>query len=402
VDRETALARVESLLVDPPTEAAVDVTGDVVVVAEGLAASPGRAVGELCVDPDEAVRLAEHGTELILVRPETSPADVHGMASARGLVTTLGGLVSHAAVVARSWGLPAVVGCSGVDVTADGLAAGEHRLRIGTVITVDGDGGRLLLGAHPATGSELPEVAVLRGWRAELDVAPNPDPAVVGRVAPPAISRRGQLTTDDCLRTLALKGMATAEALAGAALATPEAASSALVALVEAGQASVGPGDRFMLTPAGTASVDELYDAEAVDAGPAIEPVFERFDELNLRFKQVVTDWQMRPPADDPDADPVLNDHTDESYDAAVIATLDNEVNAGIRSVLAAIARSVPRMADYELRLADAMAAIASGDTQMVASPLRDSYHTVWFELHEELIRLTGRNRADEAAAGRA
>ena len=403
LDRASAVARVESLLDDPPTEAAVDAHPDQrAVLADGLAASPGRAVGQLCVDPDEAVTAAERGAELILVRPETSPADVHGMAAARGLVTTLGGLVSHAAVVARSWGLPAVVGCSGIEVTAEGIVTGEGPFPVGTIVTVDGDAGQLLLGDHPATGAEVPEVAVLRGWRAELDATPHPDPAVVSQVDPPSVTLADELDADDCLRTLALKGMATTDAIAAAALATPEAAAAALADLLAAEQVSIGPGDRYLLTPAGTASVDASYTAEAVSAGPAIEPVFARFDELNLRFKRVVTDWQMRPPPGDPDGDPVLNDHTDEDYDAAVLAALEAEVHTGIRSVLATIATGVPRLAAYELRLGEAMAAIASGDTQMVASPLRDSYHTIWFELHEELIRLTGRNRADEAAAGRA
>ena len=66
------------------------------------------------------------------------------------------------------------------------------------------------------------------------------------------------------------------------------------------------------------------------------------------------------------------------------------------------VAASEPRFARYSDRLAAAIDAVTGGDTQMVAHPLRESYHTVWFELHEELIRLTGRNRADEAAAGRA
>ncbi|MGI9614728.1 MAG: pyruvate, phosphate dikinase [Acidimicrobiales bacterium] len=410
VDRATAVERVAPLLDDPPTEAAVDPSGgdDVLVIAEGLAASPGRAVGELCVSPDDAVRLSEAGADLILVRHETSPADVHGMAAARGLATTLGGLVSHAAVVARSWGLPAVVGCADIEIVADGIVAGSNRVPIGTVITVDGDGGRLLLGDHPATGAELPEVAVLRGWRAQLSGASaiksghQTEGGADDTLASVSDELSDDLVDDDALRTLGLKGMATAESLAGSALATVDAAAAALAALVEAGRVSVAAGDRYLLTADGTARIDELYEVEAVDAGPVIEPHFERFDELNLRFKQVVTDWQMCPPADDPAGDPVLNDHTDDAYDAAVLAALDADVHAGISSILSEVSKGVSRLAVYHRRLSDAMDAIKSGDTQMVASPLRDSYHTVWFELHEELIRLTGRNRADEAAAGRA
>lgn len=410
VDRETAVERVAALLDDPPTEAAADTSGaeDIVVLAEGLAASPGRAVGELCVSPDDAVRLSESGADLILVRPETSPADVHGMAAARGLATMLGGLVSHAAVVARSWGLPAVVGCSDIEVADDGIVADGHRVPAGTMITVDGDGGRLLLGDHRAAGAELPEVAVLRGWRAQLsevstaERASGPDGGADDTIAPESDEPADDLADDDALRALGLKGMATAESLAGSAFATTAAAAAALAALVEAGRVSVATGDRYLLTPDGTARIDELYETEAVEAGPVIEPHFERFDQLNLRFKQVVTDWQMRPPADDPAGDLILNDHTDDAYDAAVLTALDADVHAGISAILTDIAAGVSRLVVYQRRLSDAMDAIKSGDTQMVASPLRDSYHTVWFELHEELIRLTGRNRADEAAAGRA
>ncbi len=116
--RAQALDSVAEILQDPPRmtnpEAADD--PDHVVLATGLAASPGRVVGRLCTGIDEAIAAGARGESVILVRRETSPADIAGMAEAAGLVTSLGGLVSHAAVVARSWGVPAVVGAADITV----------------------------------------------------------------------------------------------------------------------------------------------------------------------------------------------------------------------------------------------------------------------------------------------
>lgn len=138
------------------------------VVARGLAAAPGRAVGVLCTDVDRAVALEADGVDVVLVRQETSPADVRGMAASIGLVTAVGGLVSHAAVVARSWGMPAVVGASDLVVDDAGVAGPGGRVADGEVVTVDGDAGRLLRGAHPRAGAEPEQLEVLRSWAAAL------------------------------------------------------------------------------------------------------------------------------------------------------------------------------------------------------------------------------------------
>ena len=87
---------------------------DLKVIAKGLAASPGAAVGQVYFTADDAADAAERGEKVILVRNETSPEDVHGMQVAEGILTARGGLVSHAAVVARGWGIPAVVGAEAV------------------------------------------------------------------------------------------------------------------------------------------------------------------------------------------------------------------------------------------------------------------------------------------------
>jgi pyruvate,orthophosphate dikinase len=391
LDRIQAVARVADLLDSPPTEAPEEPDPAAVILAEGLAASPGRAVGLVCLDADDAVVRSAAGQDVILVRPETSPADVHGMAAARGLVTRFGGLVSHAAVVARSWGLPAVVGAGGIEIGTDSITAHGHQVAVGQPITVDGDRGLVILGAHPGQGAEMNEVRVLRRWRDELS-APDP-PAEGGGLADGT-----EVTDAECRRLLVLKGMATADTLAGLLGVDAEVTGAVLDALVAAGQVTPGPGDRFLLTPAGTAAAEAAYAEEAALVGPHIESVLDRFHELNARFKQVVTNWQMRVVG----GESVVNDHSDVDYDAAVLNSLTVEIHGGICEVIDVVAQGLARIGAYRRRLDAAVAAILDGDRHMVAHPLRESYHTVWFELHEELIRLSGRNRADETAAGRA
>ena len=172
VDRAEAVRRCRHLLTPEASLTGTDGTEDAgdggPVVATGLAASPGRAVGVLCLDLDAAVALHEQGHDVVLVRRETSPADVHGLAAAAGLVTTLGGLVSHAAVVARSWGIPAVVGATELELGDDHISGRGLVVRVGEEVTVDGDAGRLLGGAHRRTGEESPDLDVLRRWADEL------------------------------------------------------------------------------------------------------------------------------------------------------------------------------------------------------------------------------------------
>ncbi len=168
LDRAGAVERCRSLLAEPPTLGPAGDSGDAVVVT-GLAAAPGRGIGTLCLDVDAAVEARDRGVDVVLVRSETSPADVRGLAASVGLVTTHGGLVSHAAVVARSWGLPAVVGAGRLRILDDAVEADGIRVAVGEIVTVDGDGGRLLRGAHPGERSPVPEVAVLRRWVEALE-----------------------------------------------------------------------------------------------------------------------------------------------------------------------------------------------------------------------------------------
>ena len=136
LSKAEAVARVRSLLADPPTTTSAR-SGLVLPLITGLPASPGMATGPIVTSPEAAEAAAEAGQAAILVRAETSPDDVHGMARAAGILTSRGGLASHAAVVARGWGIPAVVGAAGMQVDdgrvvlrrADARGRGGHHDR---------------------------------------------------------------------------------------------------------------------------------------------------------------------------------------------------------------------------------------------------------------------------------
>ena len=348
-------------------------------------------MGRLCTEIEDAIAGEERGDHIILIRRETSPADIAGMAAASGLVTTLGGLVSHAAVVARSWGVPAVVGAVGLTVLPHGIRVGDRTVAAGEMLTIDGDRGLVLLGDHRSEETEVEEVRILRRWLREASES-SPEAAV-------ASGGSGEIpTARSCERVLALKGMGSVESIAGVLGCSAADVRPIAAELVAAGRAQNLPGDRIRLLPAALARVDERYAADAVRLTPVIEPVLDEFHTVNDHFKHVVTAWQIR----EIDGESVPNDHTDDGYDTGVIGRLRAEVHASIVPIIETVAAAEPRFGRYVERLDAALTAVEGGDAQMVAHPLRDSYHTVWFELHEEMIRLTGRNRADEAEAGRA
>jgi pyruvate,orthophosphate dikinase len=155
------------------------------VIATGLGASPGAAVGHAYFSADAAKEAAERGRRVILVRTETSPEDVHGMLAAEGILTARGGLVSHAAVVARGWGKPAVVGAEALRVGPDSftveLASGPVTVREGDTISIDGTSGQVVLGeVELSAGEAPPEMEVLLGWadevcRGRVEVRANAD-----------------------------------------------------------------------------------------------------------------------------------------------------------------------------------------------------------------------------------
>ncbi len=121
------------------------------VLAKGLAASPGAAIGEVVFEPKEAEKLAEKGHKVILVRTETSPDDIHGIAVAEGILTSRGGMTSHAALVTRGMGKTCIVGCEAiqVDYKKEQFQAGEKIIKKGEKISIDGTSGEVFLGEIP-------------------------------------------------------------------------------------------------------------------------------------------------------------------------------------------------------------------------------------------------------------
>jgi pyruvate,orthophosphate dikinase len=167
IDRATALARVEPAQVDAHLHPQVDPTVAVDPVATGLNASPGAAVGRVVFDADEAAERGRAGEDVILVRPETSPDDFHGMAVARAILTARGGATSHAAIVARALGLPAVVGCEQlrIDLDAGHVRIGSTQIDAGDTITVDGSTGNVILDEAPLIPGQItPELETLLSW----------------------------------------------------------------------------------------------------------------------------------------------------------------------------------------------------------------------------------------------
>ena len=159
------------------------------VIASGLPASPGAAVGAVCMTAEAAIAAVERGEKVILVRSETSPEDVHGMQVSEGVLTARGGLVSHAAVVARGWGIPAVVGVESIHITDDGFTVGDTVVRQGDVISLDGTTGEVVLGAVALSATEpSAEFDTVLGWadkvrRKKMAVRANADNGADAAVA---------------------------------------------------------------------------------------------------------------------------------------------------------------------------------------------------------------------------
>jgi pyruvate,orthophosphate dikinase len=138
-------------------------------IAKGLAASPGAAVGQVFFTADDAEAAALSGKDVILVRAETSPEDVHGMMVAKGILTSRGGLVSHAAVVARGWGTPAIVGADAVKISANSFTANGVTVKEGDWLSLDGTTGEVMLGQLALMASKPPkEFDTILKWSDEV------------------------------------------------------------------------------------------------------------------------------------------------------------------------------------------------------------------------------------------
>jgi pyruvate, orthophosphate dikinase len=162
--RREAVLRTSPLTVDQHTPR-VDLTG-ADLLTRGLGACPGVAAGRVATTADNAVRMG--GGPVILVRPHTSPLDMHGLAAATGIVTATGGPASHAAVVARAMGKPAVVAATGLTVDDTSIHAGDRTIAEGTFITIDGTGGEVVVGSpRILTGAPDPYLRRLLDWAGE-------------------------------------------------------------------------------------------------------------------------------------------------------------------------------------------------------------------------------------------
>jgi pyruvate,orthophosphate dikinase len=189
ITREEAVTRVDPASLDQLLHPTIDPKAERQVIATGLPASPGAASGEVVFSSDEAELLKTQGRKVILVRIETSPEDIHGMHASEGILTTRGGMTSHAAVVARGMGKPCVSGAGAirVDYAASTLQAGGVTVKKGDIITIDGSTGQVLTGRvamqEPALSGDF---TTLMGWadRArKLRVRANADTPNDARVA---------------------------------------------------------------------------------------------------------------------------------------------------------------------------------------------------------------------------
>ncbi|MBK8019378.1 MAG: pyruvate, phosphate dikinase [Betaproteobacteria bacterium] len=420
--------------------------------ARGEPASPGLARGTVVTEAAMAEVCAHRGVDVILARPTTSPEDLHGVIAARGLVTEQGGSTSHAAVVSRELGRPCVVGCG--SGTVMGLA--------GHLVTMDGTTGRVWRGdltvdcmreeanddlrrlirwalarttvrvletdAAPADAVDLdafgdhwrealgPGIAV-RGQvleteagiqasvhagvgavvvRARLPAALSCLHAVAMAEAQDESGAAGPADFTDgladlvLLRAAALKGRASTAILADA-LSLPEpVVDKDYRALAQRGLCQLGAGVR--LTAAGRAELERLLalERQGVDASH-LTALYSAFADHNDEFKRIMTGWQLK-------ADGAVNDHADAAYDTAILERLAS-LHRRFAPFLEQATAAVPRLALYRDRLERAATRISGGDTSFVARIIADSYHTVWFEFHEELLALAGLKRRDLGAA---
>ncbi|OBI22248.1 hypothetical protein A5712_01185 [Mycobacterium sp. E2327] len=151
-------------------------------------------------------------------------------------------------------------------------------------------------------------------------------------------------------------------------------------------------GAALRLSPSGRARLQALLDEERAGVDPAaMAAAYDEFRPVNTDFKSLVTDWQLK---GGPNGAP--NTHDDPEYDAAVLARLD-AVQARVLPIIEAAAAQLPRLIAYAAKLGAALDRVKAGDTAWLARPLIDSYHTVWFELHEELIGAMGMTREEAA-----
>ncbi len=189
ITKEEAVARIDPAALDQLLHPTIDPDAERKVIATGLPASPGAASGEIVFSSEEAELLKSQGRKVILVRVETSPEDIHGMHAAEGILTTRGGMTSHAAVVARGMGKPCVSGAGSlrVDYRTQTMTAGNTVLKKGDTLTIDGSTGQVLAGKvamlQPALAGEFATVMQWADTFRKLKVRANADTPADARAA---------------------------------------------------------------------------------------------------------------------------------------------------------------------------------------------------------------------------
>lgn len=372
LDRAEALDRIRHLLGAASRQRRT--AGDETPLGKALGASPGIASGRLVTQAGRAVELAASGETLILARPETSPEDIEGIAAATGLLTSRGGLASHAAVVARGWGKPAVVGWDAMSFGDGGISVGGEWIGEGTIVSIDGETGEVFLGAIASEAQVTPEVITMLEWD--------------NRTGKTGQTERAGMSEEALMLLVTLKGFCPRDAALeiGALDAT---ALDGILARMAPLLDSSSP--RFIkATEQGKVQGAEIIDRHRQALGQGVaRDILDSFHGLNDRFKTLVTSWQMRPS----DGAPVFNDHSDAAYDAAILGEMPT-LHADTLAWLARIDPAGP-MPFFRTRFESAIARLQAGESSYLASPKIDSYHNIWFELHEYLIRLAGLTRAE-------
>jgi pyruvate,orthophosphate dikinase len=422
------------------------------LLAVGEAACPGVATGVVVTEPEEAETRARRGEDVILARATTSPDDLQGVIAARGLMTEQGGSTSHAAVVSRELGRPCVVGCgsntvtafAGQRVTLDGASGRVWAGNLAVEQTDEASIGDLrklvewgmplipiqLLRADAAPADAVDLDAFGEAWRAAL----NPGITVRGRVLETdegiraalaagvraaavryrlpallaclrparngadaksardaaAVTPAADVSELSWLRLLGLKGRASADILADSLSLPVDAVVASYMPLCECGLCTKAGSSALRLTSAGRDRLALLLADERAHADPAaVLALYEDFCAFDNELKQIMTAWQVK-------GDATPNDHRDAVYDAAVLQRLAR-LHERVGPLLQRLASLSPRLSAYGVRLARAAARVAAGDHSYVARLIADSYHTVWFELHDDLISLAGLTRQTAA-----
>lgn len=171
ISREEALLRIDPDQLSQMLHHGLDPDHDLTVIAKGLPASPGASTGQIVFDADIAAKWVEAGKKVILVRPETTPEDIHGILVAQGILTSRGGMTSHAAVVARGMGKACICGCEKlkIDLRNQSIEVDGYQLQEGDQISIDGSTGQVILGEVPLIDPELtPEFKELLSWADQI------------------------------------------------------------------------------------------------------------------------------------------------------------------------------------------------------------------------------------------